>query len=325
MITGSQTDDPPRCLKCCHALPSNGDMAAPRCEHCGLTNLGPVRQVYWTVDPGLVARSQGLRALAVISGSMIVLIAFSLPRLPPGVIALAWSSPFILWEAARCIVHHRRFIAPSRAAAIVFLAAAVLLVVDSRHRAGTPLDGRVAFCGVMSLACLLWGHRFATWKEWWRTTPRTLAASAQPPMPSYPFGAIDAPRQADLPPLDAYDYPKVSDPIPRVPRRPSKSPTCLRCELPLAPSPPWSRCPGCGLRNRPHLRRTYKTMDPRKHRLEWRLKAVAMAVTIAVGILVLGQTFTAGTGVGTGAGWLLAMPIALGVALWEILSRITRR
>lgn len=66
-------------------------------------------------------------------------------------------------------------------------------------------------------------------------------------------------------------------------------------------------------------------MDPRKHRLEWRLKAVAMAVTIAVGILVLGQTFTAGTGVGTGAGWLLAMPIALGVALWEILSRITRR
>lgn len=97
---------------------------------------------------------------------------------------------------------------------------------------------------------------------------------------------------------------------------------CLRCYARSEGFPTSDAvCEACGFRSPPSLRRVYWTREPWLVRLEARLKILGIIACVGIGFAVMiGSTGHAGTG----GGWVMAMPVALGVAYWQTCSKLTR-
>lgn len=92
---------------------------------------------------------------------------------------------------------------------------------------------------------------------------------------------------------------------------------CLRCYGSLPDEA--LICPQCNFTNLPALRKRFWTQEPKLVELESELKilVILLCVGLCAGIfLSLGRTMVYG-------GWVTALPLFLGLALWQTVSKLT--
>ena len=128
-------------------------------------------------------------------------------------------------------------------------------------------------------------------------------------------------RNSPISPADADsggEYSASDEPVARR-RRPHVPLYCLHCYAELQHGK--NACPDCGRSSPRFLRTRYWSLDPALVRRERSLKAMTVilcVVLMAAMLLLLPHGLPS-------AGWLLAISLFLGIALWETISALTRK
>jgi DNA-directed RNA polymerase subunit RPC12/RpoP len=107
-----------------------------------------------------------------------------------------------------------------------------------------------------------------------------------------------------------------------MPRPEVVHPYCLRCFAELHDMRGQAvRCPRCGYQNLAHDRRTYWNRHPRLMRVEQEIRTAGALVSAGIAVaLVIAFPISSGAY----AGFLFALPIALGTMAWKSAGKMTR-